>query len=69
MPTIKWLGEHVETIHIRSEEIACVNCAHFMLHYVETGGRYTPIYEGHCTATKRIKGRGAGDHCPNFERR
>ncbi len=66
MPTMKWLGEHVETIHIQGNERACANCRHFVQHYANIGGRYTAVYMGHCTATQRIKDRGAGDCCPRF---
>lgn len=69
MPTLKWIAEHVETIHIHSEETACVNCAHFHLHYVKCRSEYKPIYQGHCTATQRFKDRKAGDRCPMFEQR
>lgn len=29
MPTLKWLGEHIDTIYIKDGESCCVNCTHF----------------------------------------
>lgn len=69
MPTLKWLGEHVDTIYIRKDETRCANCAHFYQHYIkdDVTGRTMSISWGHCAATQRIKDRNAADTCTLFK--
>ena len=69
--TIKWLPEHINTITIHSMERCCVNCRHFMQHYIHDDvphmhvSEYTPISIGHCTYP-RIKDRRVEQSCQNF---
>ena len=72
MPTLKWLGEHIDTIFIRNDEARCVNCRHFHQHYIKNNGYLrndmSPISWGHCSRA-RLKDRNAADTCPHFEPR
>ena len=67
--TLKWLGEHIETIKIRTEDVCCGNCQHFYQHYVQakygTVAQYVPTNCGHC-AHPRIKDRRVDQKCDRF---
>lgn len=72
MASLKWLGEHIDTIHIASGEVCCANCRHFRLHYVRLQDnlpeKYMPTAVGHCVYP-RLKDRRAYDRCGDFERK
>ena len=67
MTTLKWVSEHVDTVSISKSEKLCVNCEHFHLHYVLSGGWCVPITMGHCDYP-RMKERRAYDECPHFKK-
>lgn len=47
----------------------CGHCRNFVQHYIRCGDIYCPVYEGHCVAGNRTKGRMAGQTCRSFTRK
>lgn len=69
MATMKWLGERASSIHIDGHECVCVNCKHFIQHYVLFDEQYmVPTSAGHC-GVPRMRNKCAADTCKHFERR
>lgn len=68
MQTLAWLNEHIQIIRIGSSEKCCVNCKHFVQHYIKSAAtdRYSPVLYGHC-GHPRIKPRKAYEQCERFE--
>ena len=59
-------------ISYSTEAQICINCKHWVRHYIPGGGIYTvdivPLEVGHCM-TRRFKYRKAYDSCENFSRK
>ena len=52
-----------------ADEQSCINCKHYMLHYITIDGKVCePCNCGHCKYP-RLKIRKPEDSCGNFERR
>lgn len=68
--TLQWLDSHTSTISIADNERCCINCKHFIRHYVRQlgvcGGGFVPINLGHCTYP-RCKDRRAEQACGNYD--
>ena len=67
--TLRWLESHTSLISIAGDEACCVNCKHFVQHYIRSNlqsGAFIPVTLGHCTHPT-IKTRRAHQVCNCFE--